>query len=194
MHNGAERIRNIVASLRNFSRLDESEIKAVDIHEGIESTLLILQHRLRPFQETNEETKTEILVIKNYGSLPQVICYPNQINQVFLNLFNNAIDAFDKVNTNDQKLDFSPTITISTSITEDGLIQIKIADNGSGIPENIVKKIFDPFFTTKPVGSGTGLGLYVSYQIVVERHRGQLTCNSIAGVGTEFVIKIGRVY
>ncbi|MFB2974205.1 AAA family ATPase [Aerosakkonema sp. BLCC-F183] len=191
MKNGAKRIRDIVASLRNFSRLDESEIKAVDIHEGIEATLLILQYRLHGFQEKNPTVKLpEIAVIKNYGKLPLIVCYPNQLNQVFLNILNNAIDALHQVRIHEVNSNFTPTITITTAIPEDGFIEIKIADNGVGIPPEIVKRIFEPFFTTKPMGSGTGLGLYVSYQIVVDRHRGTLSCVSNLGVGTEFIIKM----
>ncbi|OCQ98472.1 hypothetical protein BCD67_07880, partial [Oscillatoriales cyanobacterium USR001] len=193
MKNGAKRIRDIVASLRNFSRLDESEIKEVDIHEGIESTLLILQYRLHGFQGDDTAPKlSEIMVIKNYRKLPLVVCYPNQLNQVFLNIFNNAIDALNQVITQGENADFQPTITITTTAPEPGFIEIKIADNGLGISPAIVSRIFDPFFTTKPVGSGTGLGLYVSYQIVVDRHRGKLICVSNPGVGTEFTIKLAN--
>ncbi|WP_293142319.1 AAA family ATPase [Okeania sp. SIO3I5] len=191
MQTGSKRIRDIVASLRNFSRLDESEIKKADIHEGIESTLLILQHRLHSFEEENCGRKyLEITAIKNYGKLPLVTCYPNQLNQVFLNILNNAIDALNEVSLQGKKSDFIPNITITTATTESRFIEIKIADNGSGIPPEIVNKIFDPFFTTKPVGSGTGLGLYTSYQIVVERHSGELICVSNLGQGTEFIIKV----
>ncbi|MDJ0556295.1 MAG: AAA family ATPase [Microcoleaceae cyanobacterium MO_207.B10] len=190
MQNGAKRIRDIVRSLRNFSRLDESEIKKSDIHEGIESTLLILQHRFQGFQEEGCGVKyPEIKVIKNYGKLPLFLCYSNQLNQVFLNLFNNAIDALNEVSSNGENSDFTPTITITTA-TEGRFIQIKISDNGPGISPKIVNKIFDPFFTTKSVGSGTGLGLYVSYQIVVERHGGELICVSNIGRGTEFIMKM----
>ncbi|MGD1701410.1 trifunctional serine/threonine-protein kinase/ATP-binding protein/sensor histidine kinase [Dapis sp. BLCC M229] len=191
MQTGSKRIRDIVASLRNFSRLDESQIKKADIHEGIESTLLILQHRLHSFEEESCGIKyPEIKAIKNYGKLPLVTCYPNQLNQVFLNILNNAIDALNEVSIQGKNPDLTPTLTITTAITESRFIEIKIADNGPGIPPEIVNKIFDPFFTTKPVGSGTGLGLYISYQIVVERHSGELICVSNLGQGTEFIIKV----
>jgi PAS domain S-box-containing protein len=192
MHNGAKRIQDIVVSLRNFSRLDEAEIKEADIHQGIESTLLILQHRLRGVTDDDLATAKppEIKVIKDYGKLPLILCYPHQLNQVFLNIFNNAIHALNEVSSQRKIANFAPTIRIATATTEDGFVSIKIADNGPGIPPEIVNKIFDPFFTTKPTGSGTGLGLYVSYQIVVERHGGELTCVSNLGEGTEFTIKL----
>jgi len=193
MHNGAKRIQDIVVSLRNFSRLDEAEIKQADIHQGIESTLLILQHRLRGFTDDDDSATAklpEIEVIQDYGKLPLILCYPHQLNQVFLNLFNNAIYALNEVSNQGNFSNFTPTIRITTATTEDGFVSIKIADNGPGISPEIVNKIFDPFFTTKPTGSGTGLGLYVSYQIVVERHGGELTCVSNHGEGTEFTIKI----
>lgn len=185
MKNGAERIREIVLSLRNFSRLDETGMKAVDLHEGIESTLLILHHRLENIQ-----------IIKEYGNLPKVKCYPGQLNQVFLNIFNNAIDALVSRCTlgslsHQGKDSFScdGCITIRTLVDKQG-VAIKISDNGTGIaPENI-KHIFDPFFTTKPVGSGKGLGLTTSYQIVVEKHGGKLQCFSELGKGTEFAIAL----
>ena len=188
---GAERIRDIVVSLRNFSRLDESEIKAVNINEGIESTLVILQHRLCSSIENNDgEDCLEIQLIKDYANLPLVVCYPNQLNQVFLNILNNALDALDEVRIKRANSDFSPIITIRTSTTQDGSIKIQIANNGPVIPGSILNKIFDPFFTTKPIGGGTGLGLYISYQIVVDRHRGKLTCTSTHSLGTEFAIEI----
>ncbi|NES07798.1 MAG: GAF domain-containing protein, partial [Okeania sp. SIO2F4] len=191
MQTGSKRIRDIVSSLRNFSRLDESQIKKADIHEGIESTLLILQHRLHSSQEEGCAAKSpEITAIKNYGKLPLVTCYPNQLNQVFLNILNNAIDALNEVCIQGKNSDFTPTLKITTATIESRFIEIKIADNGTGIPPEIVNKIFDPFFTTKPVGSGTGLGLYTSYQIVVERHSGELICVSNLGQGTEFIIKV----
>ena len=193
MHNGAKRIQDIVVSLKNFSRLDEAEIKQADIHQGIESTLLILQHRLRGFTDDDDFATAklpEIEVIKDYGKLPLILCYPHQLNQVFLNLLNNAIYALNEVSNQGNFRNFTPTIRITTATTEDGFVSIKIADNGPGISPEIVNKIFDPFFTTKPTGSGRGLGLYVSYQIVVERHGGELTCVSNLGEGTEFTIKI----
>jgi two-component system, NtrC family, sensor kinase len=179
MNMGTERIRDIVLSLRNFSRLDQSDVKPVDIHEGIDSTLLILGHRTKAqFQFTGVE------IIKEYGNLPIVQCYPSQLNQVFMNLIVNAIDALEEL---EQKTNW---IKISTECIADETVVIRIADNGGGIPDHIIKKLFDPFFTTKAVGKGTGLGLSISYQIITERHGGRLRCESIVGQGTEFIIEI----
>jgi signal transduction histidine kinase len=202
MQMGAQRIQEIVLSLRSFSRLDESELKPVDIHQGIDNTLLILEHRLKAVGD-----RPEIKVIKDYGQLPLVTCYASQLNQVFMNLINNAIDALGNQPT-------PRRITISTSLSSELLVLsseleqasktqnsklktqnsqsvvIRIADNGPGMSEEVLPKIFDPFFTTKPVGSGTGLGLSISYQIVVDRHRGQIKCHSAIGQGTEFTIKL----
>ncbi|MDJ0553853.1 MAG: PAS domain-containing protein [Microcoleaceae cyanobacterium MO_207.B10] len=263
MKMGAERIRSIVLSLRNFARLDESEKKLVNIHNGIDSTLLILQNRLHIVKGLAKGKKSDrIQVIKKYGDLPLVECYAGQLNQVFMNILNNAIDALEAsmlpnswihkkkdfyhihdmkerskttnktalsissknsninnlhssheslvnsrnavvINSNEsseQILDLAklnspdkrkkPTIKISTEAVNDNLICIRIADNGFGMTEEISKQIFDPFFTTKPVGKGTGLGLAISYQIVVEKHGGNIQCNSILGKGSEFVIQI----
>ncbi len=182
---GAERIRQIVLSLRNFSRLDEASMKPVDIHEGIESTLLILQHR---FKERSDRSGIEI--IKEYGKLPKVTCYASQLNQVLMNVLNNAMDALEQSRDKDFPADTKPTITIRTLASDKNTVTVRIADNGPGIKEELQKKIFDPFFTTKPVGSGTGLGLSISYQIVVDAHKGQFTCISKPGEGAEFVISI----
>lgn len=191
MRVGTKRIKHIVESLRNFSRLDEAEIKLVDIHSGIDSTLLILQHRLQA-----NANHPEILVIKEYGQLPLVNCYVGALNQVFMNILSNAIDALE-MGIGDWGMTsetFSqcplPTIRIRTEIQDTNRVLIRIADNGSGMNESILKNIFNPFFTTKPVGSGTGLGLSISYSIVVEKHGGHLTCSSAPGKGTEFVIDI----
>ncbi len=176
---GAKRIREIVVSLRNFSRLDEAELKPVDIYSGIDSTLLILQHQL------NSSSKyPEIEVIKNYSQLPETNCYASQLNQVFINIIGNAIHALR------EKQEDKPIITISTSLKDEQNILISIRDNGVGISQSILNKIFDPFFTTKPVGSGTGLGLSTSYSIVVKKHRGNLSCISAPGEGTEFLIEL----
>lgn len=192
MRSGAERIRQIVLSLRNFARLDEAEMKPVDIHNGIENTLLLLEHRLR-----QADNPTVIEVIKKYDKIPLINCYASQLNQVFFNLLNNAIDAlqmpFNSENSPQQSSQVNithPQIHISTEQTESNTILIKIADNGPGISESIRSRIFDPFFTTKPPGSGTGLGLSISYQIVVQKHKGQLMCSSVSGEGSEFVIEI----
>jgi len=204
MKSGADRIRTIVLGLRNFSRLDESDMKPVDIHEGIDSTLLILQHRLHPTQaETmGKNVKiTDIKVIKEYGKLPLVTCYASQMNQVFMNILNNAIDslesrfannALEQSLANDRELRSNDYgwIRIRTEVTNSDSVKITIADNGLGISEDVLSKIFDPFFTTKPVGSGTGLGLSISYQIVVEKHGGQLSCVSLPGEGAEFAIDL----
>ncbi|MEM1173076.1 MAG: PAS domain S-box protein [Cyanobacteria bacterium P01_H01_bin.35] len=192
---GANRIADIVLSLRNFSRLDESEVKSVDIHEGIESTLLILQNKLK-----NKPQEKAIQIIKDYDNLPKVECYVSQINQVFMNIISNAIDALAEkrsknfnptgMNENLDILDNLPTITISTKVTSSQEVTIIITDNGTGITNTVRNKIFDPFFTTKPIGSGTGLGLSISYQIIVEKHQGRLDCTSTIGQGTKFIIEI----
>ncbi|MEH1786458.1 MAG: ATP-binding protein [Nostoc sp.] len=180
MRVGADRICQIVLSLRNFSRLDESEIKSVDIHSGINSTLLILQHRLQ-----SNSKHPEIAVIQKYGQLPLVNCYASALNQVFMNIINNAIDALEESDINRQ-----PTIIIQTEFREAKKVVIRIADNGIGMSESVQNKIFNPFFTTKSIGSGTGLGLSTSYSIVVEKHGGNLSCISAPGEGTEFIIEI----
>ena len=188
MQIGTARIRNIVLSLRNFSRIDEADIKAVNIHEGIDSTLMILQHRLKAGSE-----RPEIQVIKNYASLPLVECYAGPLNQVFMNILSNAIDALEESNARRkyQEIKENPSqITIRTSAIDAEWVEIAIVDNGSGISKEIKQRIFDPFFTTKPIGKGTGMGLSISYQIVTEKHGGKLDCFSILGEGTEFVIKI----
>lgn len=198
---GADRINQIVLSLRNFSRSDEGEMKAVDIHEGIDNTLLILRHRLKAQGEN-----LEIKVIKNYGSLPLVECYAGQLNQVFMNLLSNAIDALESTRKEEKRRNsqtnietngqitpapaYSPTIKISTLVNRNNQVEICIQDNGPGMTEEIKKKVFNPFFTTKPIGKGTGLGLSISYQIVVEKHSGEFQCFSEPGQGTQFIIEI----
>jgi two-component system NtrC family sensor kinase len=185
---GTNRIREIVLSLRNFSRLDEAEMKEVDIHEGIDSTLLILQNRLK---EKPENPKIEI--IKNYGKLPGVECYAGQMNQVFMNIINNAIDALEHYNIqcSQQEILSNPhQIIIYTAVANNNRVVVRIVDNGPGMSAEVKHKLFDPFFTTKPVGQGTGLGLSISYQIVVEKHSGVLRCESELGKGTEFWIEI----
>nr|WP_216670779.1 ATP-binding protein [Microcoleus asticus] len=182
---GSERIRKIVNSLRNFSRHDEAEIKPVDIHSGIESTLLILQHRLK----SNGEA-LEIQVIKEYGELPLVQCYASAINQVFMNIISNSIDALRDAQKDCAGWNKEPTIIIRTLVNDSQNLVVSIADNGLGMEQSVINKIFDPFFTTKPVGSGTGLGLSISYSIVVEKHGGKLSCISAAGEGAEFTIEI----
>lgn len=175
---GADRIRDLVLSLRNFSRLDEAEMKSVDLHEGLESTLLILQHRLQSHQP--------ITIVKEYGTLPLVECNAGSINQVFMNLLANAIDALGEINDWEKPL----SIRILTQTLDQDHVAICIADNGTGIPESVKQRLFDPFFTTKPMGKGTGLGLSIAYQIIVDSHQGQLRCESIQGQGTEFWIEL----
>ena len=204
---GADRIKKIVASLRTFSRMDEAEVKEVNIHEGIDSTLMILQHRLKA-----TSSRPAIQVTQEYGDLPTVECLPGQLNQVFMNLLANAIDALESdalesgdgeiggggdgasqsVNPSiDQRVDLpTPTICIRTQQSDPNHVMIRITDNGPGVPEAIQAKLFDPFFTTKPVGKGTGMGLSISYQIVVEKHGGEFWCESEPGQGAEFVIQI----
>lgn len=178
---GAERIQEIVRSLRIFSRLDEAQVKEVDIHEGIDSTLMILNSRLKA-----QHNRAAIEIIKEYGQLPLVECYPGQMNQVFMNILSNAIDALEDKNSKSSK----PWIRIKTCVENNEKIVIYIADNGCGMSETVRQKLFDPFFTTKPVGKGTGLGLAIAYQIVVEKHKGNLRCISVLGEGSEFIIEI----
>lgn len=181
MKMGTERIRKIVLSLRNFSRLDEAEMKTVDIHEGIENALLILNHRL----------KTGIEVVKNYGDLPRIECYPAQLNQVFMHIIANSIDALEEVMGRRKQNAYCQlsTILIYTEVTGVNYIRIRILDNGLGIAPEVKHKLFDPFFTTKPVGKGTGLGLSICYHIV-EKHGGEIEVNSEVGKGTEFAIAL----
>ncbi|MBF2008427.1 response regulator [Chlorogloeopsis fritschii PCC 9212] len=182
---GSDRIREIVRTLRNFSRTDEAESKTVDIHEGIDSTLTILQHRLKATPE-----RPAIEVIKDYSNLPLVECYPGALNQVFMNILVNAIDALEDSFNKQQKTFEKFTIAIRTSVIDEQLVKIAIADNGSGIPEQVKQSIFNPFFTTKPVNQGTGMGLSISYQIITDKHKGKLECFSTSGAGAEFVIQI----
>ncbi|WP_421656390.1 ATP-binding protein [Leptothermofonsia sp. ETS-13] len=191
MQVGADRIQKIVRSLRNFSRMDEAEMKAVDIHEGIDSTLMILQNRLK-----SKGSHPGIEIVKEYGNLPLVECYPGQLNQVFMNILANAIDALEEnCELRAQSFEcpstpYLPTITIRTESLGGDRVQIAITDNGPGMTEHQRQQLFDPFFTTKPVGKGTGLGLSISYQVITEKHRGELTCISAPGQGAEFVINL----
>lgn len=205
MEVGAVRIAEIVQSLRNFSRLDEAEMKRVNIHDGINSTLMILRNRLKA-----QSNQPKIEIIKQYGELPPVICYPGQLNQVFMNILTNSIDALELL-VNEQidhhqapavlsvhtsraegcmNPSFQPKIWIRTQMRDARTVVVSIKDNGMGIPKHIQPRLFDPFFTTKPVGKGTGLGLSISYQIIVERHGGELSCKSFPGEGSEFIIEI----
>ena len=196
---GSERIRNIVLGLRNFSRLGEASLKIVNIHEGIDSTLSLLQHRLNA-----DGTRSPISIVKEYGQLPMVTCNASQLNQVFMNLLTNAIDALEGLEgsvrppaaTHSPELpqnaaqNQTPTIWIVTEQRQNNQVAIQIADNGPGMTEAVRSHLFEPFFTTKPVGSGTGLGLSISYQIVVEKHKGQLYCKSSPGQGATFTVEI----
>ncbi|MBO9999423.1 MAG: PAS domain S-box protein [Cyanobacteria bacterium SID2] len=185
---GANRIKEIVASLRNFSRMDEVEMTRVDLHEGIDSTLTILQNRLKA-----KHTRPEIEIVKEYGELPKVQCFAGQINQVFMNIISNAVDALeerDKDRTY-REIEKNPSaIRICTLQPDPDTIAIRIIDNGPGISDDLIGQLFDPFFTTKPMGKGTGLGLSISYQIITEKHGGTLSCRSAVGEGTEFSISI----
>jgi len=185
---GADRIQLIVASLRTFSRMDEAEMKAVNIHEGIDSTLMILQHRLKA-----KHNYPEIEVIKEYGNLPLVECYAGELNQVFMNILSNALDALEERGSRlsaDQLQENPSIISIKTEMLAPDRVIILISDNGLGMTETVCNRLFDPFFTTKPVGKGTGMGLSISYQIVTDRHKGSLKCTSSPGQGAEFAIEI----
>ncbi|QLE50019.1 response regulator [Nostoc sp. C057] len=232
MYRGSDRIREIVVALQHFSRHDEAEMKRVNIHEDIENTLVMLQHRLREAAD-----RPAIILVKDYGNLPLVTCYASELNQVFMHLLNNAIDAIEEgmgkvgplgirgngewgagnqsfnrysqmpldgsrsnwgdtpvpalgETSNPQWLFPTPQIRIHTEVTDLNTIKIAIADNGPGIEESLRSRLFDPFFTTKPVGKGSGLGLSISYQIIVQKHRGNITCTSSVGQGAEFAIEI----
>lgn len=197
---GAERIREIVNSLKNFSRIDQNKMRPVDIHDGIDSTLMILHHRLKATSD-----RPEIVVKKEYGRLPKVNCYAGQLNQVFMNVLSNAIDALEESNQNRsiEEIKAHPNcITIRTEVSrlyttkqptnspEESWVRIYIADNGPGIAEEVRSRIFEPFFTTKEVGKGTGMGLSISRQIVVEKHGGIFRFTSQPGKGTEFIIEL----
>lgn len=185
---GADRIQLIVASLRTFSRMDEAEMKAVNIHDGIDSTLMILQHRLKA-----KHNHPEIQVIKEYGNLPLIECYAGQLNQVFMNILSNALDALEDRDSQlsaDQMRQNPSIISITTKMLDSDRVIIRIADNGPGMTETVCNRLFDPFFTTKPVGKGTGMGLSISYQIVTDRHKGSLKCTSSPGQGAQLAIEI----
>lgn len=198
MQMGAERIRQIVLSLRNFSRLDKAAREPVDLHQGIDNTLLLLQHRVKA-----KAGRPKIELVKEYGELPLVECYAGQMNQVFMNILGNAIDALEELNIERSSVEglshdvqsnpeqpATPCIRIGTQLKDDNTVLIRIADNGPGMTAQVQQQIFDPFFTTKSVGQGTGLGLSISYQIIVDKHGGQLKCVSTPGEGTEFWIEL----
>jgi signal transduction histidine kinase len=186
---GSERIRSIVLSLRIFSRLDEADIKTVNLHDGLDSTLIILNNRLKA-----QPNRPEIQIIKDYDRLPLVECYPGHLNQVFMNVLANAIDALEEryqheTQTNAAPSSWQPKLILKTEQTN-GYIHIVISDNGCGISDAIRDKIFDPFFTTKPVGQGTGLGMSISYEIIVKKHLGSIDVWSTSGEGTTFRIEL----
>ncbi|MBP0027015.1 sensor histidine kinase [Roseofilum sp. Guam] len=186
---GAERISSIVRGLRTFSRLDQSGIKLVDVHENLEATLLVVQHRLQDNIQAKTNSTKAIQIIKQYGTLPLVTCDPGELNQVFLNAINNAIDALEELRS-DVENSKNPQIVLKTEWCDRSSVKITISDNGCGMSEEVKGKIFDPFFTTKPVGSGTGLGLSINYSIVVDHCRGKLRCHSIPGEGTDLIIEL----
>jgi two-component system, NtrC family, sensor kinase len=186
MQIGTDRIRAIVLSLRNFSRLDEADLKTVMVHDGIDSTLLILNHR---FNLSHPKFLRGIHLEKHYGDLGAIDCFPSQLNQVIMNLLSNSIDALEALTTAPPTPNWTPTIVITTTQQEE-TIQIRIQDNGSGIPEEIQSRIFDPFFTTKSIGQGTGLGLSISHQIITVKHHGTIVCHSTPGEGTQFTITL----
>jgi two-component system NtrC family sensor kinase len=177
--NGGDRIQAIVHSLRNFSRLDETGLKTVDVHQGLDSTLVILDHRLKSV----DAHKHPITVVKNYGDLPAVTCHPGELNQVFMNLITNAIRALEAAESE------SKILKISTAAVNQDRVILSINDNGPGIPLEIRQRIFDPFFTTQPIGQGNGLGLFVSHQIIVQQHGGKLSCQ-VDDTGTTFTIEL----
>jgi signal transduction histidine kinase len=188
MQIGADRIKEIVASLRNFSRMDEAEVKSMNLHDGIESTLIILQNRLKAHSES-----PGIQIIKQYSDIPTVDGYPGQFNQVLMNILSNAIDALEERDQHRTyaEIDADPSvIKITTTLHPPDHVELSLADNGPGIPGEIQSRLFDEFFTTKPVGKGTGLGLSISHKIITEKHHGDLVCQSIPGQGTEFIITI----
>lgn len=193
LREGTKRIQEITTSLKTFARADTVYKFPLAIHEGIDSTLLILKHRLKA-----NNNRPEIEVIRNYENLPPILCYSGQIKQVLMNLIGNAIDALDEANMGKTYADIQAapnTIAIQTKLVEDGsAIAILIADNGSGMSEDVKARIFDRLFTTKPIGQGTGLGLSISRQIIEENHGGRLTCSSTPGAGTQFaiVLPVGR--
>ncbi|MGC1245302.1 MAG: ATP-binding protein [Spirulinaceae cyanobacterium] len=188
MQIGAERIREIVSSLRNFSRLDQAECKFASLHEGIDNTLLLLRSRFKI-----KPGSPSVELAKDYSNLPLIKCFPGEINQVFMNLISNAIDTLEERNNQlpPEELEVNPSkIWIKTIALEEDWVRITIKDNGMGMSEEVSNRIFDPFFTTKPVGKGTGLGLSISHQIIVEKHGGRLRFFSTPSKGTEFVVEL----
>ncbi len=185
METSTARISAIVQSLRKFARLDEADIKPVDLHEGLDSAILILQNRLRGFGQS-----PTIQIERDYHTLPMVECHSSQINQVFLNLLTNAIDAIHVQSNQSCQSGGESTIYITTHAIDTEWVAIAIRDTGSGIPREIQARLFDPFFSTKPIGEGRGLGLFVCYQIIVDEHQGKLDLISSPGEGSTFVVKL----
>ncbi|MGD1901788.1 MAG: sensor histidine kinase [Geitlerinemataceae cyanobacterium] len=194
MQVGSRRIREIVLSLRNFSRIDEADLKPVDIHEGIENTLLILNHRLKPKSE-----RAEIKIVREYGSIPAIECFAGLLNQVLMNVISNAIDAIEEeMKSGDYQGSAGrggeARIVINTSVVSNSegcdWLRLSVADNGPGIPPDVRERIFEPFFTTKAVGKGTGMGMSISYNIVTERHGGTIECATSREGGAEFIVHI----
>ena len=187
MQEGTERIRNISTSLKTFSRLDSHSLVDFNVHEGIDSTLAILRHRIKA-----NEQRPEIAVMREYGEVPEIKCYPGQLNQVFMNILSNAIDAVDESNhgRSYKEIAANPNLILIRTFVEKSNLVILIKDNGCGMSESIRSQVFDHLFTTKAVGRGTGLGLSISRQIIEEKHGGQLSCNSVLGEGTEFIIEL----
>ena len=184
---GVDRIAHISTSLRTFSRTDKEHQVPFNLHEGIDSTILILKHRLKA-----NEQRPAIEIVKEYGNIPEVRCFPGQLNQVFMNLIANAIDALDEGNAGRsfEEISVNPNrITIQTLIQEEG-VTIRISDNGVGMPEEVKRRIFEQGFTTKGVGKGTGLGMAIARQIVEEKHGGTISCSSEPGKGTQFAIDL----
>ncbi|HIK31014.1 MAG TPA: HAMP domain-containing histidine kinase [Oscillatoriales cyanobacterium M59_W2019_021] len=185
MKEGVSRICQILLSLRNFSRQDRGNMSQVNVHDCLDSTLLILQHRLK-----DTAPHGGIQIIKEYGNLPEIYCYPGQLNQVFINLLGNAIDAIEESRTAMPDAQTKPQIRIRTEKLNANRVVIRIADNGIGMNEEVRSQLFDAFFTTKPMGKGTGLGLSICHQIITQKHRGSLQCQSEPGKGTEFIIEL----
>jgi len=183
MNIGVERIRNISSSLRIFARQDRQHQTTFNIHEGIESTLLILKHRTKA-----TDKRQAIEIVRHYGEIPEVECFPGQLNQVFMNILANGIDAFDEPKSLTQRKQKLHRIIIETSMVKNNQVQIKIKDNGCGMKEETKKRIFEHGFTTKGVGKGTGLGMAIAHQIITEKHGGEITCESKFGEGTIFTI------
>jgi signal transduction histidine kinase len=187
LRTGSDRIQKLVVSLRNFSRLDEEKYTMVNISEGIESTLLLLQHRLK-----SRPNHPGVQVVREYGELPLVECCPSQLNQVFMNIISNAVDALEERDRNlsyDQ-IKANPSVIRVSTAQENGVVKIQVSDNGTGVPSEVLEKLFEPFFTTKPVGKGTGLGLSISHQIITQKHQGEIACSPLPEGGTLFTIKI----